>query len=328
MTSPGRTVNLPRRRARFADATAVSGWDFTWPSPRLAVLGERQAREKVADEYLAWCNRWGSPGLLGFLFSPAGIREGEWYLREKRTGALLSETEFFARYPEAELGDRRYREPVRIDDLSREISLFRDVLLLCTQLRGDEADDDDDEIENARAALLGELRGDEVGSPQRPDYQQGFYVREADRVLWRWLWVHARGGRLSFTDNPRSKSYETVWAFDSFIDGLYHLLLEDITTGQKVRRCADRKCRVFFRPKRGGAYHDERCRRRSDTEMQNAKVKEGLALQDKGETISAIAARFKWSEKDTARRLSKAADQRSARMQERTLGNRSPREAS
>ena len=123
--------------------------------------------------YVAWCNQWGSPGLFGFLFAAAGQRRGRFYVREKRSGRLLSEDEFFERYPEAELGDERYREPVRVAWLSREISLLRDVLTLCEHLQGAAVDKKDlDRAQAALAAHLGPLPATGLLGSQ-PDHRQG-----------------------------------------------------------------------------------------------------------------------------------------------------------
>ena len=115
-----------------------------------------------------------------------------------------------------------------------------------------------------------------------PDYDQGANRNAADDVLARWLWVHSSGSRLVFSRDYREGGRPTlVWSFDSFMGALYHLLQEDLTAGQLIRRCADPKCRVFFRPDRDGKYHDLKCRTRVRLAAARARKKaEAAASQD------------------------------------------------
>ena len=118
--------------------------------------------------------------------------------------------------------------------------------------------------------------------------------------------MHGGGTRLAFSYNPRSGSREAIWLFDSFLDALYHLLLEDVTAGQRNRRCADPKCGQFFRPKRDGVYHDERCRRRVAVERDTAKLRAALALHGRGTPLAAIAHQVGWSTEKAERKLLRA----------------------
>ena len=230
---------------------------------RLPLLGERKTRDLVVDEYVEWCNRWGSPGLFAFLFEVGGYRRGREYIKEKRTGALLSDEEFYGRYPEADLGDERYREPVRVEWLSREVALLRHTLTMCAGANG-LGDVDEDEVAAADDALRSHLVYAGQGlTGGVPDYRQGASRRSDDDLLAKWLWVHSSGSRLVFArDFKEGSRLVLVWTFDSFLGALYHLLQEDLTAGQLIRRCADPKCRVFFRPDRDGKYHDLKCRTR------------------------------------------------------------------
>ena len=272
----------------------------------LPLLSEGPRREAVVARYVAWCNRWGSPGLFAFLFAAAGRRRGRFYVREKRSGRLLSEDEFFELYPEAELGDERYREPVRVAWLSREISLLRDVLTLCEHMQGAAVDEKD--LSQARDALAKHLGPLPVTGPlgSHPDHRQGVYHARGDEELAHWLLVHSGGTRLAFSYNPRSGSHEAIWLFDSLLDALYHLLLEDVTAGQRIRRCADPKCGQFFRPKRDGVYHDERCRRRVAVERDTAKLRAALALYEQGAPLVAIADQVGWSTEKAELKLLRA----------------------
>ena len=291
-------------RGRCSEERRALHTDFA----NLPILGEDGSRGAVAARYVEWCNRWGSPGLIAFLYAPAGVHDGQRYIREKRTGRLLSDDEFDAEHPGLDLGDSRHREPVRIDDFSREVDLLRQVLILC------EPRPTAEESARARAKLLehmpyarvtvteswedeagrkvrtdvldGRIRllnedGQEVGRgafrPRTrtvlhdsdglfrglPSHRDGVYPPPEDDVLAAWLWLHA-DARLAVTFDAKSKRRDAVWAFGSFMDALYHLLLEDITGGVLIRRCANDKCRRFFRPKRDGVYHDGRCRDRVD----------------------------------------------------------------
>lgn len=236
----------------------------------LPILGERQTQEGVAQEYCEWCGLWGSPGLFGFLFASAGFREGEWFVQERRTGGISTEREFYERYPEADVGDERYREPVRVEWLSREVELMRHALTLSLVVQGQDVDAA--EREAAETTLSEHLPYAAQGmSTAPPDYRQGVNLQREDEMLSRWLWAHASRAQLAFTRGSRTCSREVVWTFDSFMAALYHLLLEDITGGQLIKRCADPKCRRFFRPDRDAEYHDGRCRNRVDKERQRAK---------------------------------------------------------
>ena len=230
---------------------------------RLPLLGERKTRDAVVSEYVEWCNRWGSPGVFAFLFEVAGYRKGREYIKEKRSGRLLSAEELYGRYPEADLGHERYREPVRVEWMSREVELLRHTLTLCVGANG-LGDVDESEMRAADGVLRSHLVYAGQGlTGGVPDYLQGAHRRSEDDLLAGWLWVHSSGSRLVFArDFKEGGRPMLVWTFDSFLGALYHLLQEDLTAGQLIRRCADPKCRVFFRPKRDGEYHDLKCRTR------------------------------------------------------------------
>ena len=249
---------------------------------RLPLLGERKKRDDVVREYVEWCNAWGSPGLFAFLYEVAGYRRGREYVRDKRSGTLLTDEEFYGRHPEADLGDERFREPVPVEWFSREVALLRHALTLCAAAAG-LGDVDKAEVQEADRVLGAELTYAGQGLRRGiPDYDQGANRNAADDVLARWLWVHSSGSRLVFSRDYREGGRPTlVWSFDSFMGALYHLLQEDLTAGQLIRRCADPKCRVFFRPDRDGKYHDLKCRTRVRLAAARARKKaEAAASQD------------------------------------------------
>jgi len=363
--------NPERRKPRYSEERAGLYTDFS----RLPVLGEGEPHDKVVSEYVAWCNRWGSPGLFAFLFTIAGQRRRKWYIQEKRTGVLSSEGEFYKLYREADVGDERYREPVRVEWLSREVELLRHALTLRMLVQGHDVDAD--ELRLARDTLLAHLPypqttitetweddagrevmvGGEEGAwrpvnelgqdvdPDRvrprerrvllpshglqrglPTHEEGVYLHADDDVLAAWLWMHASGSRLAFTRDPRAHRPACVWVFDSFIGTLYHLLLEDLMAGQAIRRCADPKCRVFFRPKRDAEYHDLKCRTRVRLEADRRGVRHALELHDGGVSTQAIAKQLGWTPEKTERELQRALDVRTARQDRAKEAGKRPKD--
>lgn len=289
-------------RGRYSEQRRGLYTDFA----ALPLPNEGLSRGALLAEYVEWCNAWGSPGFFGFLFSLEGHRRGRYYVREKRTGRLFTEDEFFERYPEAELGDERHREPVRAEWFSREIALMRATLLLCADREAEGPDEET--LGRARNELARHLdwlpRQGLLGG--HPDHRDGLYHASGEEELDHWLLLHAGGARLAPTYARRSASRDAVWVFDSFMDALYHLLLEDITGGQRIRRCADPKCGRLFRPRRDSIYHDERCRHRVDVERQASKLKLALTLRGEGRSVVEIAEKLGWSVDMTARKLSRA----------------------
>ena len=123
----------------------------------------------------------------------------------------------YAQYPGADVGPERYREPVRVEWMSREIELLRHALTLSMVVQ-DRVGVARAEREAVRAALSKHLPYVVQGmSFALPAYRQGFYHRSGvhddhdsgeyvterdDELLSRWLWVRARGWRESFTLDP------------------------------------------------------------------------------------------------------------------------------
>lgn len=309
---------------------------------RLPALDDGESLSGVVSQYVSWCNRYGSPGLFAFLFATAGHRDDTWYVQERRTGVLKTEAEFYDLYMEADVGDERYREPVRVDWLSREVVLLRHTLALCAEAQGDESTAEGDAAREALGAASAFVtQGLGFGLP---GHEQGVYFRRRvrhleglgvdvadldDSLLWSWLWVNSGGSRLAFSRDPRTGRPTRVRLFDSFMSALYHLILEDLTAGQAIRRCADPKCRVYFRPKRRGEFHDLKCRTRVRRENDREGARLALELSDKGTSAEAIAAALqerlgeRWTQDKTDAELSKALRAREARqVKAKTKGKR------
>gem|GEM_PF-6421132 len=270
----------------------------------LPLLSEGESREAVVAEYASWCEHWGSPGLFGFLFAPAGSFEGCALISEKRSGELLPETLFYERYPEADRTLERYREPVRVGWFSREVYLLRQTLTLAAALQENTHSKEARKAERELRRHLQTVPAPSL-SGSAPDHTQGVRQRSGDETLLAWLNLHGQA-RLWATYDPRTRHHESIWQFDSFMNALYHLLLEDVTGGQRIRRCADPKCRRFFRPKRNSIYHDESCRRRHDSEKDRERSARALKMQQAGGTVAEIAEKLGWDEKKTATKLRKA----------------------